>query len=145
MVSKCNRIGSLVIFNNKNFVGEIPQIPLTRGGRTPSRALPHSCLRHSVNVDGVQWPYHSQKATALHQRSKNADGLHVTYIAFVDTRSKGLSVLYFKESEFQIKCISVPCGSLFFILANLADPDQMQHYTTYHLGLHCLPKYWSSE
>ena len=39
MVSKCNRIASLVIFNNKIFMGEISQTTLTRGGRTPSHAL----------------------------------------------------------------------------------------------------------
>ena len=27
------------------------------------------------------------------------------------------------------------------ILANSADPDEMQHYAVFHLGLHCLPKY----
>ena len=27
------------------------------------------------------------------------------------------------------------------ILANTADPDEMQHYAAFHLGLHCLPKY----
>ena len=27
------------------------------------------------------------------------------------------------------------------ILANNADPDEMQHYAAFHLGLHCLPKY----
>ena len=27
------------------------------------------------------------------------------------------------------------------ILANSADPDEMQHYTAFHLGLHCLPEY----
>ena len=51
----------LDILNLKIFSGEIPQTPLTRGGRTPSRALPHSCLRHSVNTYGVQWPYHFSK------------------------------------------------------------------------------------
>ena len=40
MVSNCNRIASLVIFKYKIFMGEIPQTTLTRGGRTPSRALP---------------------------------------------------------------------------------------------------------
>ena len=25
-------------------------------------------------------------------------------------------------------------------LANSADPDEMQHYAAFHLGLHCLPK-----
>ena len=27
------------------------------------------------------------------------------------------------------------------ILTNSADPDEMQHYAAFHLGLHCLPKY----
>ena len=27
------------------------------------------------------------------------------------------------------------------ILANSADPDEMQHHTAFHLGLQCLPKY----
>ena len=26
-------------------------------------------------------------------------------------------------------------------LANSTDPDEMQHYAAFHLGLHCLPKY----
>ena len=28
-----------------------------------------------------------------------------------------------------------------FILANSADPDEMQHYAAFHLGLHYLPNY----
>ena len=31
--------------------------------------------------------------------------------------------------------------SLNIVLANSADPDEMQHYGAFHLGLHCLPKY----
>ena len=27
------------------------------------------------------------------------------------------------------------------VLADSADPDEMQHYGTFHLGLHCSPKY----
>ena len=27
------------------------------------------------------------------------------------------------------------------ILANRADPDEMQHYAAFHPVLHCLPKY----
>ena len=27
------------------------------------------------------------------------------------------------------------------ILINSADPDEMQHYAAFHLGLHCLLKY----
>ena len=26
------------------------------------------------------------------------------------------------------------------ILSNSEDPDEMQHYAAFHLGLHCLPK-----
>ena len=29
---------------------------------------------------------------------------------------------------------------LILILTNTADPDEMQHYATFHLGIHCLPK-----
>ena len=28
-----------------------------------------------------------------------------------------------------------------FNLANSVDPDEMQHYAAFHLGLHCLHKY----
>ena len=27
------------------------------------------------------------------------------------------------------------------ILANSVEPDEMQHYAAFHLGLHCLPNY----
>ena len=27
------------------------------------------------------------------------------------------------------------------IMANNEDPDEMQHYAAFHLGLHCLPRY----
>ena len=36
-------------------------------------------------------------------------------------------------------CMSVPEDYL--ILANSADPDEMQRYATFHLRLHCLPKF----
>ena len=29
---------------------------------------------------------------------------------------------------------------IIFSLANSADPDEMQPYVAFHLGLHCLPK-----
>ena len=29
----------------------------------------------------------------------------------------------------------------FSTLAKIADPDEMQHYAAFHLGLHCLSKY----
>ena len=31
-------------------------------------------------------------------------------------------------------CISVPKGCY---IANSADPDEMQHHSAFHLGLHC--------
>ena len=30
---------------------------------------------------------------------------------------------------------------IFFNSANSAEPDEMQHYAAFHLGLHCLPWY----
>ena len=30
---------------------------------------------------------------------------------------------------------------IIFISASSADPDEMSPYVTFHLGLHCLPKY----
>ena len=64
MVSKCNRIASLVILDYKIFLGEVPQTPLTRGGINPPLVLspPPSCRRHSMNINSVQWPYHFLKA-----------------------------------------------------------------------------------
>ena len=58
--------------------------------------------------------------------------------------SMDLSILYLKGSECHIKCISFIHEDCFY-LGNFADSDQMQPYTTFHLGLHCLPKYRSSE
>ena len=33
------------------------------------------------------------------------------------------------------------CLKIFFYLTNNVDPDEMQHYAAFHLGLHCLQKY----
>ena len=38
-------------------------------------------------------------------------------------------------------CLSM---KIVFILANSADPDEIQHYAAFHLDLHCLPKYMYS-
>ena len=32
-----------------------------------------------------------------------------------------------------------------FTFTNSVDTDEMQHYAAFHLGLHCLQKYWFSE
>ena len=53
----------------------------------------------------------------------------------------GLLIMYFKGSEVEFSkfwCISIP---EVIILANSADPDEMQHDAAFHLGLHCLPTY----
>ena len=39
----------------------------------------------------------------------------------------------------ELQCISV--SKFFLILANSADPDEIQHDAAFHLGLHCLPTY----
>ena len=31
-------------------------------------------------------------------------------------------------------------GTVVFILTDTTDSDEMQHYATFHLGIHCLPK-----
>ena len=60
------------------------------------------------------------------------------YPIHIDIISMELSILYFKGSQVK-RCISVPEDC--FILANSADPDEMQPYVVFHRGLHCLPKY----
>ena len=35
------------------------------------------------------------------------------------------------------------CMKDLFNLTNSVDPDEMQHYAAFHLGLHCLQKYSS--
>ena len=56
----------------------------------------------------------------------------------IDTISMDLSILYFKGT--QVKNL------IFFIflslkIVNNQYPDEMLHYTAFHLVLHCLPKY----
>ena len=34
-----------------------------------------------------------------------------------------------------------PLKVVLIFIANTADPDEMQLYAAFHLGLHCLPKY----
>ena len=47
------------------------------------------------------------------------------------TISMELSILYLKGSEFHIKCISFIHEDCFY-RSNLADPGQMQPYTTFN-------------
>ena len=54
----------------------------------------------------------------------------------------GLPFLYFKGAQVKILNYDVFLSlKVVLILANSADPDEMQQYAAFHLGLHCLPKY----
>ena len=55
----------------------------------------------------------------------------------IDTISMGPHIVYFNFLNYQVS-LSL---KVVLILANSADPDEMQHYAAFHLGLHCLPKY----
>ena len=33
------------------------------------------------------------------------------------------------------------CLKIFFTFTNSVNPDEMQHYAAFYLGLHCLPEY----
>ena len=55
----------------------------------------------------------------------------------------GLSIIYLKGSQIEItKELITSVLKIVFILANSANPDGMQHYVAFHLGLLFLPKYW---
>ena len=57
-----------------------------------------------------------------------------------DTISVGLPILYFKGAQVKVLNYDVFLSlKVVLILANSADPDEMQHYAAFHLGLHCLP------
>ena len=60
----------------------------------------------------------------------------------IDTISMGLSILSFKRTQVEVSnCDDFLSLNVDLILANSADPDEMQHYAAFHLDLHCLPKY----
>ena len=39
------------------------------------------------------------------------------------------------------KGLQVNFSKYVFVLANSADPNEMEHYAAFHQGLHCSPKY----
>ena len=43
--------------------------------------------------------------------------------------------------NFQKKLV-IFCLKIFFTFTNSVDSDEMQHYAAFHLGLHCLQKYF---
>ena len=83
-------------------------------------------LKHSLSLYQLLNPFHSDGLFKMH--------LYNTYgiVHFVFLRGR--------RSKFLISdvCMSL---KLVFILANSADPDEILHNATFHLGLHCLPKY----
>ena len=54
--------------------------------------------------------------------------VHCTYL--------GVSGYNLKEKNIVLFCLKI-----FFTFTNSVDPDEMQHYAAFHLGLHCLQKY----
>ena len=48
---------------------------------------------------------------------------------------------YLGVSGYSLKKIVFFCLKIFFTFTNSADPDEMQHYAAFHLGLHCLQNY----
>ena len=59
-----------------------------------------------------------------------------------DTINMGLSIVHIKGCPviiFLKYCFF--CPKIVFTFTNSVDPDKMQHYTAFYLGLHCLQKY----
>ena len=60
----------------------------------------------------------------------------------LNTICMGLPILNFKG--WQVKFLNYDVFlylKIVLMLANSVDPDEMQHYAAFHLGLHCLPTY----
>ena len=58
----------------------------------------------------------------------------------IDTISMGLPIVYFKGLQVEFLNYDAFLSlKVVLILANSADPDEMQHYAAFHLGPHCLP------
>ena len=43
--------------------------------------------------------------------------------------------MYFKGSQVEFLMMSL---KVLLTLANIVDPDEMQHYAAFHQGIHCL-------
>ena len=57
----------------------------------------------------------------------------------IDTIIKGLPIVYFKGSHVEFLNYDLfPSLKVVLILANSTDPDEMQQFAAFHLGLHCL-------
>ena len=54
----------------------------------------------------------------------------------------GWSIIYVEESPVMLSKNIVSLSlKMDFVLANSAHPYEIPQYVTFHLGLHCLPKY----
>ena len=51
---------------------------------------------------------------------------------YIDTISMGLPIVYFKGLQINFSKYDV------YVVANSADPNEMEHYAAFHHGLHCL-------
>ena len=71
---------------------------------------------------------HSQMSLTLY--------ILMDFLINIDTINMGLSIVYICTLRVVFLSLLVV-----FILGNSVDPDEMQHYAAFHLGLHCLPKY----
>ena len=60
-----------------------------------------------------------------------------------DVVNLGWSIVYSEKSKLIVSVYKMYFFSLriVFVLANSVDHDEMPLYATFHLGLHCLPKY----
>ena len=71
------------------------------------------------------FPNHSYSDGFSHTDQCNKDGI-VHYYILRGQRSEFPKYDVFKSLKISAKSV---------------DPDEMQHYAAFHLGLHCLPKY----
>ena len=60
----------------------------------------------------------------------------------IDTINMGLPIVYIEGVSGRIfkimMCVCLYALKVVLTLENSADPDEMQHYAAFHLGLHCL-------
>ena len=70
--------------------------------------------------------------------------LYTTNRLFLLVRYNKLGIVhctFLWVSGYNLKKIVLFCLKIFFTFTNSVDPDEMQHYAAFHMGLHCLQKY----
>ena len=58
---------------------------------------------------------------------------------FFHTIKSGRSIVYIEGLQFPKNVVFLSL-KIFFLLANSVGPDEMLHYTAFHLGLYCFVK-----